>query len=96
MQHFKFNNCFSIALGSKDTIGEFFKPGLSCSDILNKLEDSKDGFYWISLKRSKPIKVKVFTFFLFCPFISRYCKVRSVDLFCSSNIPMNWDNTLDF
>ncbi|CAB4020784.1 Hypothetical predicted protein, partial [Paramuricea clavata] len=43
--------------GSKNTVGEFFDPGLNCSDILNKLEDAKDGFYWITLERLNPIKV---------------------------------------
>jgi hypothetical protein len=50
--------------GSKNTIGEFFDAGLNCSDILDKLEDAKDGFYWITLKRSKPIKVGYFTYLL--------------------------------
>ncbi|CAB4004934.1 Hypothetical predicted protein [Paramuricea clavata] len=48
---------YHISPGSKNTIGEFFDAGLNCSDILDMLEDAKDGFYWITLKRSKPIKI---------------------------------------
>ena len=47
----------SFFLGRKKTVGEFFNPGLNCSDILDKLDDAKDGFYWITLKRSNPVKV---------------------------------------
>ena len=43
--------------GTKKTVGEYFNPGLNCSDILDKLDDAKDGFYWITLKRSNPVKV---------------------------------------
>ena len=50
----------SFFLGTKKTVGEFFNPGLNCSDILDKLDDAKDGFYWITLKRSNPVKVSVF------------------------------------
>ena len=53
----------SFFLGTKKTVGEFFNPGLNCSDILDKLDDAKDGFYWITLKRSNPVKVSVFAVF---------------------------------
>ena len=43
--------------GSKKTVGEYFNPGLNCSDILDRLDDAKDGFYWITLKSSNPVKV---------------------------------------
>ena len=58
MQYSFFHSLIPTALGSKSTVGEFFNPGVSCSDILNKNEDSKDGFYWISLAGSDPIKVR--------------------------------------
>ena len=54
---FHWQSIFSIFLGSKNTVGEFFNPGLNCSNILDKHEDAKDGFYWITLKRSSPVKV---------------------------------------
>ena len=53
---------FPIFLGSKNTVGELFNPGLNCSDILDKSEDNKDGFYWITLKLSNPVKVELFCF----------------------------------
>ncbi len=58
MQYSFFHSLIPTALGSKSTVGEFFNPGVSCSDILNKNEDSKDGFYWISLAGSDPTKVR--------------------------------------
>ena len=42
---------------SKKTAGEFFNPGLNCSDILNQCDDANDGFYWIILNGSNPVKV---------------------------------------
>lgn len=48
---------YFLYLGSRNTAGEFFNPGLNCSDILDKREDAKDGFYWINLKRSNLVKV---------------------------------------
>ena len=58
-----FSDITSFLLGTKKTVGEFFNPGLNCSDILDKLDDAKDGFYWITLKRSNPVKVSVFVVF---------------------------------
>jgi hypothetical protein len=46
--------------GSQNTVGEFFNPGYDCADILNKRQDAKDGFYWITLKLSNPKKVRIF------------------------------------
>ena len=43
--------------GSKKTAGEFFNPGLNCSDILDQRDDANDGFYWITLNVSNPVKV---------------------------------------
>ena len=53
---------YFLCLGSRNTAGEFFNPGLNCSDILDKREDAKDGFYWIDLKRSNIVKVGPFCF----------------------------------
>ena len=50
---------FSSFSGSKKTVGEFFNPGLNCSDISDKRDDAKDGFYWITLKGPNPVKVAV-------------------------------------
>ena len=50
---------FQSFSGSKKTVGEFFNPGLNCSDILDKCDDAKDGFYWITLKGPNPVKVGV-------------------------------------
>ena len=58
-----FSDITSFFLGTKKTVGEFFNPGLNCSDIMDKLDDAKDGFYWITLKRSNPVKVSVFVVF---------------------------------
>ena len=50
--------------GSKKTAGEFFNPGLNCSDILDQRDDAKDGFYWVTLNPLNPVKVGYyFTFF---------------------------------
>ena len=43
--------------GSKKTVGEFFNPGLNCSDILDQRDDAKDGFYWVTLNPLNPVKV---------------------------------------
>ena len=65
-----------MPLGSINSVGEFFNPGLNCSDILDKLEDAKDGFYWITLKGSNPIKVGVFMNLIFSfLFINRLLNV---------------------
>jgi hypothetical protein len=45
--------------GSQNTVGEFFNSGYDCADILNKRQDAKDGFYWITLKLSNPKKVRI-------------------------------------
>ena len=50
---------FQSFSGSLKTVGEFFNPGLNCSDILDKRDDAKDGFYWITLKGPNPVKVAV-------------------------------------
>jgi hypothetical protein len=44
--------------GTKNTVGEFFNPGYDCADVLNKRQDSEDGFYWITLKGPNLYKVK--------------------------------------
>ena len=44
--------------GTKNTVGEFFNPGYDCADILNKRQDSQDGFYWINLQGKNLRKVK--------------------------------------
>ena len=51
---------YPFLTGSKESVGEFFNPGQSCSHILDKLYEAKDGFYWITLKRSQPIKVRIY------------------------------------
>ncbi|CAB4013001.1 Hypothetical predicted protein [Paramuricea clavata] len=43
--------------GTKNTVGEFFNPGDDCADVLNKRQDSEDGFYWITLKGPNLYKV---------------------------------------
>ena len=45
--------------GTKNTVGEFFSPGYDCADILNKRQDSEDGFYWITLNGPHLYKVKL-------------------------------------
>lgn len=37
--------------------GELFNPAYDCSEILDKDAKAKDGFYWIRLNGSEPIKV---------------------------------------
>lgn len=41
------------------TIGEEFDPAKDCSDIVDKLPDAKDGFYWIDVGKDKPQKVSL-------------------------------------
>ena len=69
-KHLKVRIMHVIFSGSKKTVGEFFNPGLNCSDILDKCDDAKDGFYWITVNCSNPKKVELFFFCcLFIPFI---------------------------
>ncbi len=45
MYFFKIN----IFLGSS-TVGEYFNPALDCSDVVDRVPDATDGFYWINSK----------------------------------------------
>ncbi|CAB4031341.1 Hypothetical predicted protein [Paramuricea clavata] len=32
------------------TVGEYFDPAIDCSDVVDRVPDAADGFYWISSK----------------------------------------------
>jgi hypothetical protein len=38
-----------FVLGSS-TVGEYFDPAIDCSDVVDRVPDAADGFYWISSK----------------------------------------------
>ena len=44
-------------LGSS-TLGEYFDPAVDCSDVVDRVRDATDGFYWIYPKEVKTV-VKV-------------------------------------
>lgn len=46
-----------IHLGTS-TVGEYFNPALDCSDVVDRVSDATDGFYWIHSKTIKNV-VKV-------------------------------------
>ena len=36
-----------FVLGSS-TVGEYFDPALDCSDVVDRVPDAADGFYWLN------------------------------------------------
>lgn len=46
-----------MRLGST-TLGEYFDPAIDCSDVVDRVPDAADGFYWIHPKEVKTV-VKV-------------------------------------
>ena len=46
-----------MCLGSS-TLGEYFDPAYDCSDVVDRVPDAADGFYWIYPKEVKTV-VKV-------------------------------------
>ena len=50
----------SLFLSGSSTYGESFNPAKDCSDIVDNVAKADDGFYWVSLNKTKPHKV--FTF----------------------------------
>jgi hypothetical protein len=53
-------NFYVISIGSS-TYGEFFNPGIDCTDILNQNPNAQDGFYWINLNEDSIKQVKNFS-----------------------------------
>jgi hypothetical protein len=49
-------------LGSS-TVGEFFDPAADCSDVVDRVPEAADGFYWLYPSAVKKV-VKVFAFYI--------------------------------
>ena len=57
-------------LGSS-TLGEYFDPAVDCSDVVDRVPDAKDGFYWIYPKEIKTVvKVRNYNYAYFVYFLS--------------------------
>ena len=50
-------NLFQLFIKGSETLGEIFDPAKDCSDIVDRVPDAKDGFYWIQLGSDKMQKV---------------------------------------
>ena len=48
---------FNILYIGSSTLGENFNPAKDCSDIVDNIPGTKDGFYWIKSAKGKLLKV---------------------------------------